>query len=278
VNIATLSVTGGCKMACEDMAGYDTTMNNTVLPYYAPGTGKYESDTVFTDQDQDRFGVCIDAIDTDPRVGAQYVGAETLCDGIDNNHDGVVDNGLTGCNVDHDQKRLHQANLFQGDEDAMANVVEGNLLRTEVDAVVHGPYGPLVLSRSYNSRRGSNDADLGVGWTHSFAVYLMQMVAGDDRWRVQLPSGESSYYRCNGGRDPGLPAEVQCAIDDHRPQGNLLRTGGTWYYLPGDGTSYAFSDTLYSGRGRVWQTLVDGAGAGFTIATAVPDTNGRVTR
>src|SRR5262249_18592628 len=150
--------------------------------------------------------------------------SERVCDAVDNDGDGTADDGLTGCSTDHDQKRLHQANLFQGDAASMVNVVEGTLMRTEVDAVVEGPYGPLVLSRTLNSRRSGNDGDLGPGWTHSFAVKLIQLPAGDDRWRVQTASGEFEYFRCcatsgtasctkRDSDSGGLPSSLACVID-----------------------------------------------------------------
>ncbi len=172
------------------------------------------------------------AVRAGTRVWVKINASETVCDGVDNDNDGTVDDGLSGCSEDHDHKRLAVGSLYQGDGASAVNLVDGNLIVRQVDAVVQGPFGPLVLSRTYDSRRDTSDAAVGDGWTHSFAVYLKQMVSGDDRWRVQTASGEMQYFRCTS-----YASSMACVIDDHHVRGNLRRSGGRFYYLRMSNTS-----------------------------------------
>ena len=261
--IATVS--GDCSTACEDLPGYSAGIS-TMLAKYAPGTGNYECDTAFFDGDGDGFGSCIDENDTNPRVFVKINANETRCDGVDNDSDGTIDDGFTACPID--RKRLDPTSNMQGDGEDQLNLVEGTLIRREVDMSIDAPFGPLTLWRNYDSRRNTDDANLGQGWTHSFSVYLVEQAAADGRFYVQLPDGHQEYFWCTAG-----PTDRSCVIDDHRPAGNLRRISNVWYYYPGDGTRWEFGDTLYSGR-RVWSQLLDSSGN--IIQKATLDGSGRV--
>jgi YD repeat-containing protein len=266
VTIATVTP-GNTSKNCEDLAGYDAAIA-TMLGKYAPTAGNYECDSTFVDNDQDGFGVCIDDNDNDPRVRTNDKFSETLCDGVDNDNDGVVDEGFTACEKDH--KRISQANLLQGDAGGRVTLIEGALLRTETDITIQGPYGPLSFTRTYNSRRETDDAALGKGWTHSFSVYLKQMPSGDDRWQVLTPWGENQYFRCTT-----YGTDMSCAVDDHRISGNLRRVSSQFQWYPGDGTVWTFDDTVKGGR-RAFLEHKDSAG--FRLAYATTDANGRFTK
>ncbi len=259
------TVSGDCSTACEDLSGYSAGIS-TMLAKYAPGTGNYECDTAFVDGDGDGFGSCIDENDTNPRVFVKINASETRCDGVDNDSDGTIDDGFTTCPVD--RKRLDPTSNMQGDGEDQVNLVEGTLIRREVDMSIDAPFGPLTLWRNYDSRRNTDDANLGQGWTHSFSVYLVELAAGDGRFYVQLPDGHQEYFWCTAGT-----TDRSCVIDDHRPAGNLRRISNVWYYYPGDGTRWEFGDTLYSGR-RVWSQLLDSSGN--IIQKATLDGSGRV--
>ena len=263
--IATVS--GACDTACEDLAGYDDAVA-TAIGKWAASTGNYECDSTFVDADQDGYGSCIDANDANPRVWVKTSGInETVCDGVDNDSDGTADDSFSVCASD--QKRLSAAS-YQGDGSGRAHLISGSLHRSEVDLSVQGPYGPLVFARSYSSGRSTNDAELGIGWTHNFAVYLKEMPSGDGRWQVQTPSGEMQYFRCSGTSN-----DKSCAIDDHRPRGNLRRISSLWYFYPGDGTRYEFDDTEKNGR-RAYATHLDEGG--FILSKATTDSSGRITK
>lgn len=266
VTIATVTP-GNTSKNCEDLAGYDTAIA-TMLGKYAPTAGNYECDSTFVDNDQDGFGACIDDNDNNPRVRTNDKFNENLCDGVDNDNDGVVDEGFTACEKDH--KRISQANLLQGDAGGRVTLIEGALLRTETDITIQGPYGPLSFTRTYNSRRETDDAALGKGWTHSFSVYLKQMPSGDDRWQVLTPWGENQYFRCTT-----YGTDMSCAVDDHRISGNLRRVSSQFQWYPGDGTVWTFDDTVKGGR-RAFLEHKDSAG--FRLAYATTDANGRFTK
>jgi len=230
----------------------------TARGFYVPGSG-YNRDTVFTDADGDGIGACIDNSDTDNRAQVKTTGiSERLCDGVDNDGDGTVDDGFTACPLD--QKRTDAPANRQGVGVNQTDLTELYLSRTDVDAALAGPYGPLVFSRTYNSRRATSDANVGNGWTHSFAIYLKAMPAGDSRYQIQTTSGEMQYFRCDAGT-----TDRSCVIDDHQPAGKLRRVSSVWYYYPGDGTRYAFSETAILGR-QAYTTHLDSAG--FVLSTA----------
>lgn len=253
---------------CEDLVGYDTALA-TVLSKYAPGgAGFYECDASFVDSDQDGVASCIDANDTDPRVWVASPGNETVCDGVDNDGDLTVDDGFTACAKDY--KRQNANHLYQGEPDGRVNLITGALLRSETDATIEGPYGPLSFGRTFNSARTTNDSSLGNGWVHNFSVYLKQMPAGDDRWQVQTPSGEMQYFRCTT-----FGTSMSCAVDDHQIAGNLRRVAGQFQYYPGDGTVWLFEDTVKNGRRALseWKN-----GSNQRLALATVDANGRPTK
>lgn len=266
VTIATVSP-GNTSKNCEDLAGYDAAVQ-TAVDKYAPTSGNYECDSTFVDNDQDGFGSCIDENDNNPRVWVKTSANEAVCDGVDNDNDGTIDDGFTACERDH--KRLSQANLLQGDSSGRVTLIEGALLRTETDITIQGPYGPLSFTRSYNSRRETDEAAVGKGWTHSFAVYLKEMPAGDGRWQVLTPWGENQYFRCTA-----YGTNMTCAVDDHRVSGNLRRVSSQFQWYPGDGTVWTFDDTVKGGR-RAFLEHKDSAG--FRLAYATTDANGRFTK
>jgi hypothetical protein len=165
-------LTGNLTTACEDLSGYDTVISNIVGIYYKPTTSGYGCDSVFTDSDQDNVGACLDkgwdgttevSSDNDPRKWVRTYGIpETVCDSVDNDQDGYIDGGTYqsssangnafGCTTPPcspgvvgapDYKRLHQSNLYQGDENAKVNLVDGRLQLSAVDATIEGPYGPI---------------------------------------------------------------------------------------------------------------------------------------
>jgi YD repeat-containing protein len=259
------TVSGDCTRSCEDSPGYDAVIATARTNL----TGSYGCDTTFIDADNDGFGSCIDNDDGNPRVWVKTSGNERTCDGIDNDGDGTIDDGF-GSACPLDAKRTLASTNLQGDSEDHANLVEGQYLRREVDAVVAGPYGALILARTYSSRRATNDANLGVGWMHSFATYLQVMPSGDDRIMVETGTGEREFFRCDAGT-----TDRSCVIDDHRPRGNLRRIASAWYYYPGDGTVFKFRESTYSGR-QPWQYRQDASG--YTIAESLVDANGRVTR
>ena len=187
--------------------------------------------------------------------------AEREADGIDNDADGSVDEGL-GATGSEDQKRVGVRSLYQGDGASAVNVVSGALSVHQRDATVQGPFSAMVFARHYNSRRNANSNGLAKGWTHSFAVHLDQQPSGDDRWRVQTPEGEHQFFRCQAFGD-----EMGCAIDDHHVRGNLLRTGGVFYWHPGDGTVWRFNNTDHATYGRAWDLHEDGSGNDLATAT-----------
>jgi YD repeat-containing protein len=269
--------------ACESLAGFDAAIAH-VLTFYKIATigsyAGYECDDTFKDDDGDLFGSCIDSVDTDPRKTVKNKNssgsaiAERICDGYDSNGDGVVDGtsstgdsfGGTACAVD--QKRQTQANLFQGDSAGAVNLVDHNFLRRETDAVQQGPFGPTVFGRNYNSRRTAIEGGigLGIGWTHTYSVYLRHMATGDGRWQVVTPSGEEQYFRCN--RSPATNGYVQCANDDHRPQGYLYSYNNVFYWYPGNGTRWSFAVIQNPANSHyLWQSIIDSGGN--TIATSV---------
>src|SRR5262249_44696612 len=149
--------------------GFDTALAS-VLTYYSPaaiGSGLgYECDTTFTDLDSDLVGTCLDVNDKDSRMSVKAKAnasgthpiPEHFCDLYDNNGDGVIDgttnssNNFGGATCGPDLKRQTQPNLLQGDANGAVNLVTGNFQRTEIDAVLQGPFGPLVFARTYNSR------------------------------------------------------------------------------------------------------------------------------
>ncbi len=153
--VTLTTVSGACDTACEDLSGYGAALT-TVAGYYVPGSG-YNCDTVFTDYDGDKFGACIDHDDYRNRIGVKTNGVgERVCDGFDSDGDGTVDDGFTQCPLD--QKRVHLPNNLQGVGANKVNVVELMGLRRETDATIAGPYGALSFTRTYNSRRETNDA------------------------------------------------------------------------------------------------------------------------
>jgi hypothetical protein len=91
VLITTLS--GSTGTACEDTDGYDAAVALATANWTA-GSG-YNCDTVFTDNDQDGFGACVDHDDWNPRVFVKVNASERFCDGADNDGDGSVDDGIT---------------------------------------------------------------------------------------------------------------------------------------------------------------------------------------
>ncbi|MFO0727937.1 MAG: DUF6531 domain-containing protein [Myxococcota bacterium] len=248
--IATIA--GDCSTACEDLAGYQTGIN-TMLAKYAPGAGNYECDSIFVDADQDGYGSCIDDKETNPRIGVLVNANETLCDGIDNDNDGVVDDGFTpACALD--RKRLDPSSNVQGTDGDAVNLIDGTLIHREVDVTVDAPFEPLVFARNYDSQRGTDDAQLGQGWTHSYSVYLRSMPAPDSRMMVNLPDGHQEFFWC-----PGSGTDRSCVIDDHRPGGNLRMISSVWYYYPGDGTRWEFTGSLLGGN-TWWKYHLDSAG------------------
>ncbi len=107
-------------------------------------------------------------------------GSEDRCDGIDGDSDGTIDDGFSpACEQDH--KSFLDPSALQGEGGDSVNIIDGNYIRRETDAVLTGPYGSLALSRTYNSRNPSDEANLGVGFWHSFQIYLSQQPSGDDR-------------------------------------------------------------------------------------------------
>ena len=266
------TLTGSCDTACEATSGYDAAIQDA-LDKYATTAGNYECDTTFTDNDQDGYGACIDEDDDDPRVWVKIDEDETICDGVDNDNDGTADDGITSCSEDTDHKRIRHRTNTQGNAAGRVDLIDGNLTRVDQDVSVQGPHGPLTLTRHYDSRRDSADGDVGIGWTHSFAVYLEQMPTEDGRWRVQTRTGEMQYFRCESF--DGEPDDIACAIDDHRPRGNLRRESGVFYFYPGDGTTYRFDDTEKNGR-RAYDRHE--TGASFVLSTAETDSSGRITK
>ncbi|MCC7383998.1 MAG: hypothetical protein IT384_19305 [Deltaproteobacteria bacterium] len=278
------TVSGDCNKDCEDLSGYWSAWA-TAMAAIPAGASSHACDTTFTDVDQDNWGVCLDLDEANPRVGVKQgvTPYETECDGVDNDGDlqtdedgvdndgdGPIDEADEACELDH--KRLLAPSNLEGEGGDHVNLVEGSFIHQEsADTMVAGPYAPLVLGWTYDSRRAADDANLGPGWTHSFAMFLRQQRASDGRWMVELGNGAREYFRCFS-----VGSDQSCAVDDHRPSGSLRRIGSTWYYFAHDGSRIEFDTASYSGK-YPWRRRIDSSG--FTLAyVSTLDGSGRPTK
>ena len=102
------------------MDGYDAAIQ-TAIDNWDPSAGNYECDSTFVDADGDGYGACIDEDDTDPRVWTRHCEGdptcseldEEICDGVDNDGDGTVDDGFTACDLDR-KRPMPSVNLQGG--------------------------------------------------------------------------------------------------------------------------------------------------------------------
>ncbi|MCK6551347.1 DUF6531 domain-containing protein [Myxococcota bacterium] len=262
---------GSCSSRCEDLSGYATAIAN-VEAKYAATTGAYECESEFVDADGDGFGACIDDDDSNTRIWAKVNAQEVTCDGVDNDADGVPDDGFTSvCDFDH--KRVRDPSRTQGDSGARVDIVDGSLLRTELDVTVQGPYGALSLVRTYDSRRNANSPEgLGRGWVHSFGVYLRQLPEPDARYVVDRGDGQREYFYCGS-----ISGDLICESDDHQPSGWLRRVSGVFEYHPGDGTTWTWSSGISDfTTPRLFDAHLDESG--HVLADATADTSERPTK
>jgi hypothetical protein len=254
-----------CNKGCEDLDGFDdavaTALSKQTSEFTCADGGGSKS---YADADADGYPSCIDSNDSNPRVWVKTnPNNNEICDGVDNDADGTVDEPNSICQ--NDLKRFLTSTSLQGDGQNSVNLIEGQYIRREVDQVIAGPHRDLVFARTYSSGRTRNDVSMGIGWVHTYGRQLVAMPSsGDGRYMVEKGDGEREFFRCYTDGS----SNQTCVIDDHRPGGNLRRISGTWYYYPGNGDRWTFDSTLYGNdTTRVWKETYDGGGRLIEKAT-----------
>lgn len=177
--------------------------------------------------DQDGFSSCFDCNDWDASINPF---APELCDGKDNNCDGVIDDTCLG--EDNQCNELPNSTITG----SSANFASGNLYHSQT--ILHTPNSglPALFTISYNSLDATSGS-FGRGWTHN---YNLQIVDSGSTLALAEADGRRVYYRSSVGGNTYYP-------DSSSGRHSIItrNTNGSYLLTEKTGTKYSFD---YTGR------------------------------
>ena len=117
------------------------------------------------------------------------------------------------------------------------NVATGNYAYENTDFTIPSRGDPIEFNRFYNSQDGY-DGPLGIGWSHNYNIFLVEVVGGSGENYVirRNPEGDKDEFRQN---PDGTYSAPQGVFD------TLTKEGQNYVIITKHGTSYRFNSTGY---------------------------------